>query len=324
METISGQSSLLLTCRREGQGVTVARVETADRHVVLPETVWGLPVTAVGDHAFSPGARETEGELVCVNCGSVRELEADNGKIESVTLPDTLVSVGDYAFYNCFGLRELRLRGSVLDWGGSALMNCSLLDTFHIRLVDDRAEVLCYFADELSRELDATLVYPDGETARLIFPDYREDYVENSPAHHFDYTIYGAGYPYHHVFRQKALDLRSFDELWPGLLATEHDENCALRLAWFRLRHPRGLSPEAGEAYRRYLRDRAGEALDWLLTKRDTRGVAWFLSWAGPDREILRAACGRARRLEAAEAVALLLEEEHRRCPGGRSRTFDL
>jgi len=70
---------------------------------------------------------------------------------------------------------------------------------FHLTWVgEEQGESLAYFADELSRELDVTIVMPDGETARLIFPEYREIYEENCPAHHFDYNISGAGYPYHY------------------------------------------------------------------------------------------------------------------------------
>ncbi|MFR3921148.1 MAG: hypothetical protein ACLTYN_03405 [Dysosmobacter welbionis] len=80
----------------------------------------------------------------------------------------------------------------------------------------------------------------DGTVFRLLFPEYREVYEENCPAHHFDYNIFGAGYPYHHSFRRKRLDLRTYDELWSGFLGMEHDEDCAVRLAFWRLRYPVG------------------------------------------------------------------------------------
>ena len=53
-------------------------------------------------------------------------------------------------------------------------------------------------------------------------------------------------------------------------------------------------------------------------------GLAFLLNRTAPDRDTLAAACQRAREAGAAEAVALLLEEQHRRFPAGGNRSFDL
>ena len=108
----------------------------------------------------------------------------------------------------------------------------------------DQGEALAWFAGELSRELDVTVYGPEG-AARLLFPEYTELYEENCPAHHFDYFISGAGYPYHHCFRQKRLSLKEYDALWRDFLGMEHDEAAALRLAWRRLRWPADLGETA-------------------------------------------------------------------------------
>ena len=148
--------------------------------------------------------------------------------------------------------------------------------------------------------------------------------MENSPAHHFDYAIYGPGYPYHHCFRERALDLREYDRLWPGMLAMDHDPESALRLAWYRLRWPRELSAEAEQGYLSYLTRRGEDVLAWLLERRDTWGLSWFLSWTSLDKAALERACDRARTGGCAEGVALLLEEQHRRFPTGKDKIFDL
>lgn len=323
METVGGEGNLLLTCRRGAAGVEITRVETGDRAVTLPETLWGLPVTALGDHAFSPGPRTAAGEQVRVG-GPMGERGEENAAIGEITLPSTLETVGDYCFYNCTGLKTLRLADKTLRWGGSALMNCRLLDTFHITLSDHRAEVLSYFAGELSRELDATLVYPDGETARLIFPEYIESYEENTPAKHFDYHIYGAGYPYHHCFWRKAFQMREYDGLWPHFLGAEYSQDCALRLAYYRLRHPRELTDQAAAGYWAYLRGRLGDVLSWLLTERDVRGLAWLLGQAKPEAAVLERACHQARQQGLAEAMALLLAAGRRENPARPQKSFEL
>lgn len=324
MKTVSGLSNWKLVVRREPESVTILRAVTCDARAVLPERLFGLPVTALGRHALSPNGPEAEGEVVLVTCGAPAEEAWTNAWIRELTLPAGLERVEDYALFNCAGLKKLRLHDGVRFWGGGALMNCRSLDTFHLTRVGEQGETLAYFADELSRELDVTIQESDGDLVRLIFPEYVEVYEENCPAHHFDYNIYGAGYPYHHCFRNKRLSLKEYDGLWREFLGVEHDERCAVRLAWWRLRYPAELTARAREAYLAYLKDHVREAAQWLLEQRDLTGLHDLLEWTQPDRETLSAVCALARDRQAPEAVAMLLEEQHRRFPPAASRSFDL
>lgn len=325
METVSGVNNWKLVIRRETGGVTILRAATCDRRAALPEELFGLPVTALGDHALTPGRRPPEGEEVLLTCGPTAVDGAwDNGDLEDLRLPESLERVEDYAFFNCGKLKTLRLGDTVRHWGGGALMNCRRLDTFHLACTGQEGELLAYFADELPRELDVTL-YRAGEiAARLIFPEYVEVYEENCPAHHFDYNIYGAGYGYHHCFYQKKLSLKAYDELWRPMLGMEHDEDCALRLAWWRLRYPAELTEQAEGQYLSYLRAHAPEAARWRLAERDTEGLRFLLARTEWTREALAEACDLARTQESPEALALLLEEQHRRFSGGLDKSFEL
>ncbi|WP_298016887.1 hypothetical protein [uncultured Dysosmobacter sp.] len=325
MERIGGVNNWRLTIRREEAGVTLLRAATCDRRAALPEALFGLPVTALGDHALAPGRRPPEGEEVLVTCGPAGDGEDwDNSGLEDLRLPDSLLRAGDYAFFNCAALKTLRLRDTVRYWGGGALMNCRGLAAFHLTCTGQEGELLAYLADELPRELDVTLHWTDGTLARLIFPEYVEVYEENCPAHHFDYNICGAGYSYHHCFYRKQLSLKAYDELWRPMLGMEHDADCAMRLAWWRLRYPAELSARAEADYLAYLRENALSAARWLLAERDAAGLRFLLSRAPLSREALTELCGLARRSEAPEALALLLEEQHRRFSGGIGKSFDL
>lgn len=325
METVSGVNNWKLVIRREAAGITLLRAVTCDAQAALPETLFGLPVTALGNHALCPTAREAQGEEVRITCGPQTGDPAwDNHGLRALTLPPTLERVGDYALLNCDGLKTLTLHDDICFWGGGALMNCRSLDTFHLTRTGEQGESLAYFADELSRELDVTIRETDGQTARLLFPEFLEVYEENCPAHHFDYNIYGAGYPYHHCFRQKKLQFKDYDNLWRGYLGMEHEANCALRLAWWRLRYPLELTDKAEGAYVAYLHAHTEDAVRWLLCEKDTVGLALLLKLTEPDREALAAACEEARAADAAEAVAILLEEQHKRFPAGLNKNFDL
>lgn len=324
METVRGESDLLLTCREAEDGVCVAQVRSAGGAVILPAELLGRPVTELGPHAFSPDRPETAGIAVRVSCAGGVLRQADNRALTDVTLPRTLRRVGDYAFYNCTGLHTLRLWENGIRWGGAALMNCAELYNLFLRRTGADFGTLRYFADELTRELDVTVTDDQGGELRLIFPEYLENYEENAPAHHFDYVLTGAGYPYHHCFRGDSFSPLDFDGLWETFLRTEHDDGAALRLSWWRLRRPLGLERPAAARYLAYLAAHADAVLAWLLERRDGAGLKWFLTAARPDRAALTHACAYARDGGAADAQALVLEELHRRFPARREKSFDL
>lgn len=323
METVSGGNNWRLTVRREAAGITVLRAATPDSRAALPASLWGLPVTALGDHALAPGAEPAPGEELTVTCGPA-DAAWDNRQLRDLTLPPALERVGNYALFNCAALKTLRLGDGVTGWGGGAIMNCRSLNTFFLDCTGKEGELLAYFAGELPGELDVTLRRSGETAARLIFPEYVELYEENCPAHHFDYNIRGAGYGYHHCFYQKRLSFRVYDGLWRSMLAMEYDADCALRLAWWRLRYPAELAAQAAADYRAYLRANAPAALAYLLSRRETGDLRRLLCEIEPDRETLAAACALAREQRLAEAVAVLLEEQHRRFPAGSEKQFAL
>jgi len=307
METIV--NNLELTCHEAAGGLVIDRVRTGEKHPVVPEEINGLPVVALGAKAFAPHADEGA---------------PDHREIQSVTLPETLERVGDYAFYNCFGLERIILTDRTRYWGGSCLMNCRSLRQIDLTVYDEASPTLWYFADELMGELDVTLRYENGELARLIFPEYTEEFEDNKPAHFFDFHISGPGFPYHHAFNKRKLDMTIFDGCWEEMMGRGYEPDCAMRLAFFRLRYPRALGDRAAAGYREYLEQNCAMTLSWLLGERDGRDLSWYLSLFQPDKETLSAALERARLLRLPEAAALLLEELHRRFPVGRTKTFDL
>jgi len=324
VETISGAHNWKLTYRLLPEGAEVLRAVTCDAAAALPGEAGGAPVIELGDHALAPDAPDPAGETLTIMGGPDNGVPWDNRALRALTLPAGLRRVGNYGLYGCSALKTLRLWDGVEFWGGGALMNCSGLDTLVIHDRGRGEETLAYFADELSRELDATLLSPDGGALRLIFPEYTEIYEENCPAHHFDYTIDGGGYGYHHCLRGRRLRPAEYDALWPAFLRQEHDPACALRLACCRLRYPVGLTPEAEAAYLAELRGRTAEVVRYLAEQRALEGLGALVRRLEPDRAELSAACAAARELGSAEALAPLLEEQHRRFSSGAARTFDL
>lgn len=323
METVSGLSNWKLTLRREADHIEILRAETCDRKAVLPDELFGLPVTVLGDHALAPGAKPAEGETLRITCG--REGEWDNRQLQELALPRHLTDVENYAFYGCRSLHTLRLHDRADRWGGYCLMNCRELRNIRLtRTGETHGGALAFLCSELHEELQVTVTGTDGRETRLVFPEFVEDYEENVPNHHFDYRIYGGGHPYHHVFRGKQLDLRVYDGLWVTFLKEAHDPDTALRLAYARLRWPADLSAQAAERYRAYLAERAEDAVLWQISQRDAAGLRMLLEELNVQGELLHSACEQARQAGDTEALALLLERQHRQEPKGFDKEFDL
>lgn len=324
MEQIAGLSNWKLTLRREEDHITVLRAVTCDRKAALPDRLWGLPVTVLGDHALAPNARPVEGEQVRITCG--REAgEWDNRNLTHLTLPAYLTDVENYALYGCRNLITLHLHDRIDRWGGGCLMNCRQLRELHItRVGETHGDALAFLCDELHEELAVTIRSVDGTETRLLFPEYAEIYEENVPNHHFDYHIHGGGHPYHHVFRAKQLDLRVYDGLWYKFLQEEHEPDAALRLAWNRLRWPTDLTQWAERQYWDYLLGRKEQALLYQLTQRDVFGLKLLLEGLQPEPDLLHRACEAARERGCTEALALLLERQHKAEPTGFDKDFDL
>ena len=324
MEVISGLTNWRLTVRREAAGVTILRAVTCDQSAVLPEEVFGLPVTALGDHALAAGATPIEGEEVTV-LGGAEAAEWDNRSITALTLPKGLQNVGDYALMNLRSMETLRFFDGIQSFGSAAFMNCRCFSRLELTRTDARqGPALSSVVRNLQQELDVTVYRPDGSVLRLIFPEYIENYTENTPAHHFELKIIGGGYAYHSVFRDKALHIPDYDALWRDYIAQEHDDLSALRLAYYRLRFPVELGGQAREQYAAFLRQNSPDALRFAMREKDMQGFRMLLEPVSPDAGVLEAALEEARSLRLTEATALLLEKRRVRPAAGRARKFEL
>ena len=324
METIQGLTNWQLTVRREGDAVTILRALTCDQNAVLPDTLFGLPVTALSDRALAAGAAGVEGEALRVLGGAESE-EWDNRNIRALTLPRPLESIGDYAFMNLRAMQTLRFWDDLRATGSATFMNCRGFARIELtRTAPTQGPALSSIVRNLQQELDVTIDRTDGNSLRLIFPEYVENYTENTPAHHFELKISGGGYAYHSVFRDKTLSVPDFDALWPGYIAAEHDGDSALRLAYYRLRYPSGLSETARERYAAYLRRRLGPALSYAMAEKDMQGLRLLLALGDQGPGTLEAALTESRERRLTEATALLLETRRARSGAGRAKKWEL
>ncbi len=324
METIQGLTNWRLTVKRNKDDITVIRAVTCDKRAVLPDEICGLPVTRLSDRALAAGAPAAEGEELII-IGGPEAGEWDNRNITELTLPYGLQSAGDYAFMNLRCMETLKFYDNLQSAGSASFMNCRCFS--HIELTRTgiaQGPALASIVRSLQQELDVTIHGLNGSVLRLVFPEYIENYTENSPAHHFELKISGGGYAYHGVFRDKALAVFEYDALWRDYISAEHDEQSALRLACWRLCYPLELSERAKKQYGEYLSENIEEAVSFALNERNTLCLRTVLSLGRVETHVLEKALNEARRQRMTEATAILLEKKHGSPASGRNRNFAL
>ena len=89
-------------------------------NVVLPDTIDGKPIVAIGEMAFSPEQRQSA------------EVKNARKQIVSIKIPEGISVIENWAFYCCKNLNELHLPASVKKMEASALVGCPYLTNVSI------------------------------------------------------------------------------------------------------------------------------------------------------------------------------------------------
>jgi len=126
-------ADLTFTLNGDGTEYSVSDcLGTASGSLDIPSTYNGLPVTSIGDNAFSdctsltnitiPGSVTSIGDNAFSSCFS----------LTSITIPGSVTSIGDYAFGNCSSLTSIAIPDSMTSIGDNAFSNCSSLTSIII------------------------------------------------------------------------------------------------------------------------------------------------------------------------------------------------
>lgn len=84
--------------KREDNTIIITGYKGDRREISVPEKIGGDTVTAIGEYAFSPDAKR------------IREEQRDLRRaITKVALPDTIESIGEFAFFKCKSLTEINI-----------------------------------------------------------------------------------------------------------------------------------------------------------------------------------------------------------------------
>jgi hypothetical protein len=147
--------------------ITITEYTGADAAVTIPSTYNGLPVTSIGDYTFEfctglnsvtiPNNVTNIGYSAFIWCSSLTMITLDTnnpayssvdgvlfdksqttlvqypgGKVADYTIPDSVASIGDQAFYDCPGLASVTIPSGVTSIGVSAFAYCTSLTSITI------------------------------------------------------------------------------------------------------------------------------------------------------------------------------------------------
>lgn len=334
---------------REGSAV-ILRCFSRDSKAEIPDEIEGYPVREIAPYAFSAHL-DGGGLLEAVRTGRARMYvpealpgggEAGSGsapalcgdRLEEISLPQGLRRVGRYCFYNCSSLRRIEFYGALSDWGSGVFTGCHRVKELRVYADAEGRSHLKDVLDELHEEL--TVEYhmragsareagsaapgPDGwEQVRLVFPEFYEEGVENTPARILETHVHGSGILYRNCFQGRAFDFAQYDVLFPYARAQERME-LAAEMAAARLRFPHELTEKARRQYEDFAAGHAWEIAREMLAQKDPEGLRWLLALVRqrpgspaqgevPYEELLERVLEEAARLRDAEAVSFLMEQ---------------
>lgn len=132
-----------------------------------------------------------------------------------------------------------------------------------------------YEQQRTDRTADPERPYRAPVTARLMFPEFYEEGVENTPARILETHVHGSGILYRNCFQGRKIDFYQYDNAFPHAEAQESDE-FVLQLALWRLRYPKGLNKRARERYLDFLENHVSEYAELLVKKRQIEEIRWI------------------------------------------------
>ena len=233
--------------------------------------------------------------------------------LTAVTLPPALRKIGAYAFYNCSRLRYISFCGELTDLGAGLFTGCHAIRELELRLDADGASCLREILIEVPEKLTVRL---EGSVkAKLVFPEFFEESVENTPARILVIHTHGSGMNYRNCFYDRKFDFRAYDACFYHAKA-EEDFDTVLEMTLARLMYPEQLLPEGRAAYEAWLREHAGQALEKSVDSHDMEALEYLAGLLAVEEKaeaLLEQAASRAVSLEFPEGVSYLMDALHRR-----------
>ncbi len=172
--------------------------------------------------------------------------------LRSVCLPKSLRKIGAYAFYNCSRLERLDIPDSLQDLGAGLFTGCCGVRHLTICMAPGKTSCLKEILAELKQTLRVDLLGEDGGLkAKLLFPEYYEESIENTPARLLTQEMHGCGHRYRNAFNGTEFQYLTYDKLFPHIQVQEKPE-LVTELVLGRLLYPVQLMEDRRQIYEAY------------------------------------------------------------------------
>ena len=267
------------------------------------------------------------------------------GRLEELRLPAHLEKVGAYAFYNCEKLKRLELYSTTIDWGAGVFTGCFGVEQVTIHVEEDRKSCMREVLAELRQTLEVFYLPekaaegtdprqrrgmqgPVAEScasedaapsARIIFPEFFEEAVENTPARILVTETHGCGQKYRNAFVSTQFQFKEYDSLFPHVQVQE-PETLVARLALGRLMYPYRLEERYADRYLEYLGEHASAAAGWAVENGDMQALEWIFTHISCNGEMIAELLEVAGTSGNSAAVSFLMDR--RRAAGAVRRKF--
>ena len=290
--------------------ILLKRCYGTEERIEVPAQIEGMPVTVLAPYIFSQARREPDQKAAI--CGN---------QVKEIVLPDTVREIGNYAFYGCYYLEALTLSHRTHDIAGGAFTGCRHLKNLTFRM--EQAEGYCMkdVLSEVHHELKVKLVYPNA-VCTLMFPEYYEEAVENTPARQLETQFHGSGYSYRQCFQDGVFQFGEYDRLFQEAQNLESEDFC-IELAVTRLMEKARLSQDAEGVYQSYLMEHRMSAAGWCIEFEQNETLEFltdFIDWQEEELSDLIEEANAKGRLE---IQSVLMDYKHQHF-GKKKKTFDL
>ena len=290
--------------------ICLKRCYGTEERIEVPAQIEGMPVTVLAPYIFSQARREPDQKAAI--CGN---------QVKEIVLPDTVREIGNYAFYGCYYLEALTLSHRTHDIAGGAFTGCRHLKNLTFRM--EQAEGYCMkdVLSEVHHEMKVKLVYPNA-VCTLLFPEYYEEAVENTPARQLETQFHGSGYSYRQCFQDGVFQFGEYDRLFQEAQNLESEDFC-IELAVTRLMEKARLSQDAEGVYQSYLLEHRMSAAGWCIEFEQNETLEFltgFIDWQEEELSDLIEEANAKGRLE---IQSVLMDYKHQHF-GKKKKTFDL
>ena len=317
--------------REKSGGIEILRCFGIESRVEIPGMIDDKLVISAAPYAFSSHMDEKE-ELknaslweVSEGLGFGREEHVLAGNdVEEIVFPYTLKEIGRYIFYGCGNLRKLEFSDSLMQIGCGAFTGCHALEKLTVHMRQGKKSGVKEMLGEMWQRIDVNFLYEyeeDGieksdimhrrenkSEARLVFPEHYDEAVENTPARILYTEYHGSGSNYRQCFYDRKLNYQEYDRLFEMAVAMDKLE-VLVDMSFGRLEFPYGLTGNARENYREYIRKNLEDIAEYLVKQEDMHRLEMISSQKLWTLEGIDSALDCASKRKETEVSAFLMNE---------------